>query len=301
MTDINKVDIKVGYTCNNFCKHCVVGNRREYIQDRSTNEIKQILEESVETAQGVVFTGGEVTLRKDVFELVGFARDLGYEYIEIQTNGRMFAYMEFCRRMVDAGASFFVMALTGHIPEIHNYITGTNSFRQIVKGIVNLKKLKQKVGTNTVVSKINYRHLPDIARLSAKLELDQIQFAFTHILGHAKDNYLSVIPRKAIIMPYIKDGIRIALAADIFPMTEAIPFCFMRDYEAFVAEKYIADAKIYDIGFTIDDFTEVRQAEGKVKVEKCKRCCYYQTCEGPWREYPEIFGWEEFVPVLKSG
>lgn len=301
MTAIKKVDIKVGYTCNNFCKHCVAGDKRGYTQDRSTNEIKQILEESRESAQGVVFTGGEVTLRKDAFELVGFARDMGYEYIEMQTNGRMFSYMEFCRRMVDAGVTFFVMALTGHIPELHNYITGTESFHQIMNGIVNLKKLKQKVGTNTVVSKINYRHLPAIARIAAKLELNQIQFAFVHILGHARENAPSVVPRKTIIMPYVKDGIKIALAAKIFPMTEAIPFCFMRGYEKFVAERYISDAKIYDIGYTIDDFTEVRQVEGKTKAEKCKRCCYYKICEGPWKEYPEIFGWEEFVPVKRPG
>jgi len=301
MAEIKKVDIKVGYTCNNFCRHCVAGDRRKHTRDRTTGEIKQILGESIDNYQGVVFTGGEVTLRKDAVELVQFARDTGYEYIEVQTNGRMFAYMDFCRRMADAGVTMFVMALTGHIPEMHNYITGTTSYHQILKGILNLKKLEQKVATNTVVSKINYRHLPDIARLAVKLELDQIQFAYVHILGHAMENYLSVVPRKSMIMPYVKEGIRIATAGKVFPMTEAIPFCFMRGYENFVAEKFIADAKIYDLDFTIDDFTHVRQVEGKVKADKCKRCYFYNICEGPWREYPQLFGWDEFIPVKKTG
>ncbi|MEW5946061.1 MAG: radical SAM protein, partial [bacterium] len=250
--------------------------------------------------QGVVFTGGEATLRKDFFDIVAYARDLEFEEIQLQTNGRMFAYPEFCRKAADAGVTFFVMAVTGHIAELHNYITGTDSFKQIIRGIVNLKKLKRRVGTNTVISKMNYRHLPDIARLAVKLELDQVQFAYAHLLGNAGKNRLSVAARKSMIMPYVKEGLRIALVSGIFAMTEAIPYCFMEDYEMCIGEKFIADAKIYDVDYTIEDYTEVRQVEGKAKSEKCIQCKWYSVCEGPWKEYPEIFGWDEFVPVKRK-
>ena len=31
--------------------------------------------------------------------------------------------------------------------------------------------------------------------------------------------------------------------------------------------------------------------------EVCHGCRYERECEGPWREYPEHFGWGEFVAV----
>ena len=38
-------------------------------------------------------------------------------------------------------------------------------------------------------------------------------------------------------------------------------------------------------------------AEGKAHGEPCARCAERPRCEGPWREYPARFGWDEFVPI----
>jgi hypothetical protein len=50
----------------------------------------------------------------------------------------------------------------------------------------------------------------------------------------------------------------------------------------------------------VDDFTVVRQTEGKTKGSGCVACRLFKKCEGPWKEYPELFGWDEFTP-LKGG
>jgi len=80
-------------------------------------------------------------------------------------------------------------------------------------------------------------------------------------------------------------------------MTEAIPYCFMRGYEGFIAERIIPETKIFDYQKVVENFTKARQAEGKAKGPKCQECFFYEICEGPWREYPEKLGWDEFVPV----
>ena len=43
----------------------------------------------------------------------------------------------------------------------------------------------------------------------------------------------------------------------------------------------------------IDDYAAYRRCEGKAKREACAECRWDQECEGPWREYPELFGWDE--------
>ncbi|MFY9401934.1 MAG: hypothetical protein WAQ07_00775, partial [Candidatus Omnitrophota bacterium] len=78
---------------------------------------------------------------------------------------------------------------------------------------------------------------------------------------------------------------------------EAVPFCFMQGYEDYIAENYIPSTKIYDAELVVDDFTLTRKREGKSKGPLCRKCSHYNICEGPWKEYPQQFGWNEFIPL----
>ncbi len=153
------------------------------------------------------------------------------------------------------------------------------------------------MGTNTVITKLNYRHLPEIAQLLARLKVDQFQLAFVHPMGTAGDNFKSIVSRMALVEPYVKKGLRAGIKAGIKVMTEAIPYCFMAGYEEYIAERNIPHTKIYDANLIINNFTKIRQKEGKAKGPLCKTCRYYNVCEGPWKEYPQKYGWREFCPV----
>jgi radical SAM protein with 4Fe4S-binding SPASM domain len=71
----------------------------------------------------------------------------------------------------------------------------------------------------------------------------------------------------------------------------------MKDYEKYVAEEIMPRTRIYDAGFTVNDYARYRRNSGKLKRKECGQCSYNQVCEGPWKEYVEIFGWDEFKPV----
>lgn len=298
---MKRADIKTNFSCNNHCLFCVQGKKRSRYPDKSTQQIKQEMESAIKDCQGLVLTGGEPTVRPDILELVAYAKNLGFKLIQIQSNGRMFAYNKFCKDIIAAGANEFGPALHGHIAQLHDYLTGAKgSFAQVVQGIKNLKSLGQAVLTNTVINKSNYRHLPQIAKLLVSLDVDQYQFAFVHPLGSARKNFSSIVPRMTLVESFVKRGLDIGIEADKIVMTEAIPYCFMRDYEDYVAERIIPDSKIYDYKKIIDDFTSARRNEGKSKGPRCRFCRYNMACEGPWREYPQHFGWNEFKPVLKK-
>jgi hypothetical protein len=40
--------------------------------------------------------------------------------------------------------------------------------------------------------------------------------------------------------------------------------------------------------------------QGKSKRAECRSCRWDARCEGPWKEYPELFGWDEFRPVREE-
>lgn len=295
---MKKADLKVGFSCNNHCLFCVQGRKRTEFKDKDIKQIKKEMKEAAGECDGIVFTGGEPTIRPDFLSLVRFAKNLGFKLIQIQSNGRMFSYPDFCKKTVKAGATEFSPALHGHIAELHDYLTtARGSFAQTVQGIKNLKSLGQKVIINTVITRSNYRHLPEIAELLVSLDVDQYQFAFVHATGNAGENFEFVVPRMALTEPYVKAGLDIGIKKKKVVMTEAIPFCFMKGYEDCVAEKYIPPTKIYDFKSVVEDFAEARRKEGKMKGPQCAKCCHNAICEGPWREYPEKFGWKEFRAV----
>jgi MoaA/NifB/PqqE/SkfB family radical SAM enzyme len=295
---MKRIDLKIGFSCNNNCLFCVQGHKKIF-GNRKTSELKDHISQSAsEGYKAIVFTGGEPTIHADIIELVKYARKVGFTLIQIQSNGRRFAYMDFCKKIIEAGANQFAPSVHGPTPEIHDHLThATGAFAQAILGIKNLKTLKQDVITNTVITKLNYRYLPDIAELLVYLRVDQFQLAFVHMLGNAEENLDSIVPKKSVVAPYIKKALDISKDTGTRAMTEAIPYCFMRGYERYVAEENIPDTKVFDLDNIVENFTESRKVQCKIKAEKCHECVYCQKCEGPWKEYPEHFGWEEFKPV----
>ena len=298
----SRVDVKIGFNCNNRCKFCVQGEKRFKLPEKSKNKVLEELRDGRSRgANSVVFTGGEPTINKNIMTYVSYAKKIGYETIQIQSNGRMFSYMSFCKNIVSSGANQFSPALHGSKPEIHDSLVGAKgAFSQVIEGIKNLKKLKQEIIVNIVVNRQNYKDLPNIANLLVSLGVDQYQFAFVHIVGTAWKNKDTIVPSVKKTMPYIKEGLDIGIKNNVKVMTEAIPYCLMSGYEEYIAEKIIPESAVFDAGFIIDDYSKYRRERGKIKAKKCKKCKYYKICEGPWREYPELMGWEEFVPVVES-
>ena len=296
---MKRVDIKTGFICNNNCRFCVQADKK-YTGNRSFEEIKDNLIETRKRCDAVVFTGGEVTIRKDFFELIGMAKSLGYRVIQIQTNGRMFASMDFCRKAIEAGATEFSPALHGYCSEQHDFLTqAEGSFIQTVKGIKNLKSLGALVITNTVVVKQNFRDLEKIAELLVRLDVDQYQFAFVHPMGNAWKNFDSIVPSMSIAAPYIHRGLQIGIDSHKRVMAEAVPFCMMKGYENYIAERIIPETEVRGVDSqNTNDFTYQRLNYGKMKFSQCRRCIYNRICEGPWKEYPEKRGDTEFQMVM---
>lgn len=293
-----RIDLKVGFDCNNRCQFCVQGDKRSRFRPRPAAELREVLRAERARVDAVVFTGGEPTVRPDLPELVAFARELGYRSIQIQSNGRRFAHLAYARKLVACGANEFSPALHGHLPELHDHLTrAPGAFAQTVAGIRNLKALGQYVLTNTVVTRSNYRHLPEIARLLLALGVDQYQLAFVHPVGTAMEEFQAVVPRMELAAPYLREALAVGLAAGRPAYTEAVPPCVLPGLEACVAERLIPRTAIYDAEGTIEDYTRYRRDEGKLKGPDCAACRHFDACEGPWREYPEQFGWSEFRPV----
>lgn len=295
----DRIDLKVGFRCNNLCHFCVQGDKRQKLPSKPFEELRASLEEGRRSgATGVVLTGGEPTLHERIVAVARAAKELGYTTIQVQSNGRTFCYEKLCRELAEAGVTEFSPSLHGSSARVHDFLTGApGSFLQTVSGIRNLKRLGRRVLTNSVITKSNYRDLPALASLLVALGVDQYQLAFMHLSGRAAENKEWLTARKSVIEPWVKKALEVGRRAGKTVMTEAIPYCRLRGYEACVAERIIPRTMIFDAETVIADYTAARRDEGKAKGPRCRSCRHFDACEGPWREYPELFGWDEFEPV----
>jgi MoaA/NifB/PqqE/SkfB family radical SAM enzyme len=302
-----KADIKLGYTCNNHCIHCVIADQRDRARalrgnvDRSTAEfLRELADAKARDLSDVVFTGGEPTIRKDLPALLAQAAALGFR-LHVQTNGRRLAYRPFAEKVAPFGATW-VVALHGPTADIHDRVTEVaGSFDQTFVGIANLRELQQRVVGKVVLSKVNYAALPELIETFLRLEVRLVNVAFPHALGHARERFAEVVPRYTDVLPHVRRAIdRHGRHALLY--FEAIPLCLMRGYEKHVAEYACGALKRPAVHKQLDmetrDWQEARR-EQKAKFEQCARCTWDELCEGPWREYPEHFGSEEFVPVVR--
>jgi MoaA/NifB/PqqE/SkfB family radical SAM enzyme/peroxiredoxin len=293
-----RADLKTGTTCNSNCVFCVIGDQL-FTGDRTTEACIAELRESRKTCIDVVFTGAEVSIRPDFFRLLRAARSLGYERIQIQTNGRIFVYREFCERAIAAGANEFAPAIHGHIAKLHDGLTrAPGSFAQIVTAIEHMVALGVPVISNTVVTKQNAKHMPALARLVVDLGVSQFQLAFPHPTGHAATHFRGVVPRMSEVAAYVHEALDIGRRAGVLAMAEAMPYCMMAGHEDQVGELHIPPTEIVYDGYVVPDYATDRMDRGKVRFSQCATCRFEPICEGPWKEYPAGMGDAEFVPVV---
>ena len=303
-----KLSLILGYECNNNCRFCYCADKREMkIPPRTTEQAKRELEEGIERGCNFVdFLGGEPTIRKDIFELVGYAKKLGFRTVGMTTNGRMFYYRDFAEKILKCGLNHAIFSIQGHNAKLHDYLTrSAGAFKQATKGMKNVKEIKPDiyVCTNTVIIRPNYKCLPQIAENNIRLGADACEFIFIHPRGNAYKNFEKIVPTLKEISDYIPKTIIVGKQHRIkhFVM-RYIPFCYMMGvgYESYLSE-YESRNRLKEehVGpeFRDLDVEENRRKHGRVKGKQCRACKYDRICEGVFNEYAEKRGFEELVPI----
>ena len=297
MRPLPRADIKVGFACNNRCVFCAQGDKRSEATAIPFEELIARLESVKDQTRGLVLTGGEPTLHKDILRIIASAAAMGYRPIQIQTNGRMMSYPKAIEALVRAGATEFSPSVHGSTAEIHDALTrAPRSFEQTTAGMRNVAKLGLPVVTNTVITKSNVTDLPNIVALLGSLGVRDAQLAFVHPVGTAETLFDEVVPRLADVVEPLRAAHALAQKLGIRLVCEGIPYCFLRGMESLAVEDQIPHTTVIDLDGAQADYSEWRVVEGKSHGEPCTQCARRATCEGPWREYPAAFGWAEFIP-----
>jgi len=300
-----KLDIKLGYHCNNDCIHCVIADNRAICETRrinpelSTDAVRKELADSRQRGcTDVVFTGGEPTVRNDLPYLVDCAAAMGYR-VDLQSNGRRFCSEDYARALASITPLSLCIALHGPSGIIHDAITRREgSFSETCAGIVNLLRSEAWVVGKIVISRKNAKLLAETVELYEELGVRDVTVAFPHALGNARLLFDEVVPRYAHVVESARRALEYGRARDMQVRMETFPLCTIPGFEEHAVELqfYDQETELKQLGHQDGplDWKRARPTN-KMKFAQCLDCCFDLLCEGPWEEYGRVFGGSEFT------
>jgi radical SAM protein with 4Fe4S-binding SPASM domain len=159
------VQVDVTYRCNERCVHCYLDH--EDHGEMTSAEIKNVLDQLADAGVFfVVFSGGEVFLRPDFFDLVEYARKLTF-HVKIKTNAFMIGPKQ-ADRLRDLNVHAVQVSVYSHKPEVHDAITKLpGSLKRTLAGM----RLLRERGVQVVMANVLMRdNLEDYAGVKALAE-----------------------------------------------------------------------------------------------------------------------------------
>ena len=164
------VQVDLTYRCNERCVHCYLDHHDH--GEMTTTEIKHLLDEMAEAGVFILtFSGGEIFLRKDFFELLEYARQLKF-CVKLKTNAVLIRERE-ARRIRELGVESIQVSIYSHRPEVHDAITLIpGSLQRSVEAIRFLKSQGLKVIIANVLMIQNRQDYPAVRALAAELGVE---------------------------------------------------------------------------------------------------------------------------------
>lgn len=222
----------VHFRCNLACQHCMILDSMHWLQPADDAEFEALLAENAEHGKwkGLILTGAEVTLRKDLPDMARRARDSGFEHVRIQTHAMRLASAAYCHELVEAGIDEYFVSVTAATPQQHDLITEVpGSFDKTLAGLHNLDQLDGvRLMTNTVVTRLSYQMLPDVVALLQPLQ-KLVQMDFWNYWPMEEEGQPRLLVSHLDVRPYLLQAIRDARALGRHVEVKNFPHCLMAD------------------------------------------------------------------------
>ncbi len=168
--------IDVTNRCNLKCPVCFANAAAAgYVYEPSQEDITGMLENlranDPVPATALQFSGGEPTIRNDLFDLVRKAKEVGFRHVEINTNGvRISQDVEYARKLKEAGVSTVYLQFDGLTSDVYKFIRGVDLLETKMKAIKNLREagIHSIVLVVTLIKGVNDSQLGDIIDFAVK-------------------------------------------------------------------------------------------------------------------------------------
>lgn len=171
--------------CNLNCKTCFNKSGKKRNDELNTLDVLKSLDGLRKSnVFDIRFSGGEVTMRKDWFDILKHSKDLGFA-TSLNTNGVYGKQSDVIDKLAKLGLEEICISIDG-FKENHDYIRGDGNFKRTEESLKNLKSEGANLRINTVLTKISSNDLEPILDLASKY-VSEINFFYMRTAGRALD------------------------------------------------------------------------------------------------------------------
>ncbi|NMM61234.1 radical SAM protein [Clostridium sp. P21] len=158
--------IEVTERCNLKCKFCFADSYSDKEEDISIEKIKYMYERVLESSGtcNIQLSGGEPTLRNDLPNIIKLGMNLGFKFIQVNTNGiRIAQDEEYVKKLKESGLSSIFLQFDGTNDLIYKKLRGIELLDVKKKAIGNCKKYDIGVVlVPTIVPDVNVDNIGEI-------------------------------------------------------------------------------------------------------------------------------------------
>lgn len=270
--------VRLTRRCNNRCTFCHDAPRHDGTNVPLPEVLAEIRAGRARGAERLVLSGGEATLHPDFLAAVAAGRAAGYRWVQVVTNGRMFAYEKFARQAQAAGLDEATVSVHGHTPELHDALAGAaGAFAQAIRGLRNLQALGLVVSVDVVVCRPNAEALPDILRFFLSMGIREFDLLHLVPFGRADDDAdaLALDPGEAA--PRLLEALRMSSLPGVHLWTNRWPAPLLEGVEHLIQDPH----KLLDeVRGTAEGFQALveRGAPLACAGDRCRRCAMEAFC-----------------------
>lgn len=154
--------------CNLRCSYCFMNaGAAGYVYEPSLEKLKKMMEqvrdEKPVPSKAIQITGGEPTVRDDLFEIIKIAKDLGFVHIQLNSNGiKMGDSVEYCKKLKEAGVKTIYLSFDGVSKKTNPWI------EQNKKAIENCREagITSIILVPVLINGKNMHEAPDIVKFA---------------------------------------------------------------------------------------------------------------------------------------
>ncbi len=290
------VQFDLTYRCNERCVHCYLDHDDH--GEMTAAEIKRVLDQLAEAGVFFLcFSGGEVFMRRDFFELLEYARSLQF-CVKVKTNAFLIRGQE-ADRLRALSVESVQVSIYSHRPEVHDAITKLpGSLERSIAGIRLLRERGIKVVVANVLMRQNLADYLGVVSLARELGAE---FTVDPTITPMMDGDRSILGmgigteelRRIFRTPELVGDVQEACAPppavdsdtlDGLPCSAGHTFCYISPYgDVFPCVQFplptgnVRRQSFQEIWNHSPQMNEVRAIRGR-DLPTCSSCAHLGTC-----------------------
>jgi MoaA/NifB/PqqE/SkfB family radical SAM enzyme len=297
-----RLHLRLTTRCNSGCAHCTISDLAGFPEpslDRALRDLERARRDHGATE--VVLMRGEPTLVRALPRVVRRARQLGYDHVQLQTNGRLLAYGRVLDQLLRAGVTFLEVSLFGPTPDVHDAVDGCpGAFLEATSGLRNALAREVPLLVTVPVVRENLAHLPETVRLAALLGVRRVQVNFPRPTSRPDGSTsLEALPELAEASAAARKSLALARSLGLDGSTEGFPLCALDPADRDAASR-AADVRSHLVSDVHHErlvpLPDLRRGL-LVKPPSCAPCRLLDACPGVWRAWLDARGPSELRPV----